>query len=295
MTAPSRDSLTVEGQRFAIVPEWLIDADIGDCAFRLYAVLLRYGQSSGRRMPSRATLARRLRKRSVDTVDRAMKELVAIGAVVVERRRDGKQNLTNLYHVRTTAPGRADAAMSVATSSGRDGAATGRALRAVTSDRMATATPAAGARPDPESLTEEESPPTWGALARECQQRRRDLGLSVTRWSGRAVQVAAERCDERGWPEASFETALLAVAADPASLSPVRVAEAGPWWDAPRGCTDHGLEELESRLDAVDGRRAWLQREARRQLAAEGGTLTRGTVVRRAVELLETSGARLRP
>jgi len=36
-------------QRFVIVPEWIIDAAISDCAFRLYAVLLRYGQSSGQR------------------------------------------------------------------------------------------------------------------------------------------------------------------------------------------------------------------------------------------------------
>ena len=56
---------------------------MSDCAFRLYAVLLRYGQSSGRRMPGRALLAKRLHKASRDTVDRALKELVAIGAVTV--------------------------------------------------------------------------------------------------------------------------------------------------------------------------------------------------------------------
>ncbi len=49
-------------ERFAIVPEWLLDADVSDTAIRLYAVLLRYGQSSGARMPGRATLARRLHK-----------------------------------------------------------------------------------------------------------------------------------------------------------------------------------------------------------------------------------------
>ncbi len=36
-------------QRFAIVREWIIDAAISDCPFRLYAVLLRFGQSSGQR------------------------------------------------------------------------------------------------------------------------------------------------------------------------------------------------------------------------------------------------------
>ena len=101
----SAADLVVE-ERFAIVPEWLLDAEIGDAAVRLYAVLLRYGQSSGARMPSRATLARRLRKRSTDSVDRAMKELVGIGAVRVEHRYDGAQRLTNAYHVRTSRPGR---------------------------------------------------------------------------------------------------------------------------------------------------------------------------------------------
>jgi hypothetical protein len=92
--------LVVE-ERFAIVPEWLIDAEISDGAFRLYSVLLRFGQSSGARMPSRSTLARRLR-RSVDSIDRAMKELAAAGAVVVERRQRGGAQLTNRYHLRTT-------------------------------------------------------------------------------------------------------------------------------------------------------------------------------------------------
>jgi hypothetical protein len=97
-------TLVVE-QHFAIVPEWIIDADISDCAYRLYSILLRYGQTSGQRMPGRALLAQRLKKRSKDTVDRAMKELVAIGAVVVERRRHGRQNLTNRYHLMSTPPG----------------------------------------------------------------------------------------------------------------------------------------------------------------------------------------------
>ena len=96
-------TLVVE-RHFAIVPEWIIDAKISDAAYRLYSVLLRYGQSSGRRMPSRALLARRLRKRSVDSVDRALKELVAIGAVAVERRRRGREYLSNRYHLLTTPP-----------------------------------------------------------------------------------------------------------------------------------------------------------------------------------------------
>src|SRR3954451_13831216 len=91
--------LVVE-DRFAIVPEWLLDADISDTAIRLYAVLLRYGHTSGARMPGRATLARRLHKKSTDSVDRAMRELVEIGAVHVQHRYSGGQRLTNLYQLK---------------------------------------------------------------------------------------------------------------------------------------------------------------------------------------------------
>jgi hypothetical protein len=101
----AEDSLVLE-QHFAIVPEWVLDADISDAALRLYAVLLRYGQTSGQRMPGRALLAARLRKRSKDSVDRALKELVRVGAVVVRRRRDGNVYLTNCYIVRSTPPPR---------------------------------------------------------------------------------------------------------------------------------------------------------------------------------------------
>ena len=89
-----RGVLTVD-DFFAPVPEWVLDAAVSDCAVRLFAVLLRYGQTSGARMPSRATLAKRLRKGSTDTVDRAMRELVALGAVTVERRRAEGVSQTN--------------------------------------------------------------------------------------------------------------------------------------------------------------------------------------------------------
>ncbi len=72
---PDAAELVLE-DRFSIVPEWVLDADIGDCAVRLYAVLLRYGNTTGARMPCRATLAARLHKKSVDTVDRALADLV---------------------------------------------------------------------------------------------------------------------------------------------------------------------------------------------------------------------------
>ncbi len=178
------NTLTVEPQRFAIVPEWLLDADVSDCAVRLYAVLLRYGHTSGARMPSRALLARRLKKGSVDTVDRAMKELVALGAVTVERRRNGRVNLTNRYHLRASDPsspepgGRSGAATPTQAPPGplgpaaagpagtghvvdpgagpgsRTAAATPTRRTAATPGRAAAATVAAPVRPDREGFTQ---------------------------------------------------------------------------------------------------------------------------------------------
>jgi len=136
-SAGAAASLALE-QHFAVVPEWIIDADISDCAYRLYSVLLRYGQTSGQRMPARATLADRLRKSSKDTVDRALKELVAIGAVVVERRRRDGRNLTNRYLLMATPP------------QSRSGATPGR---------TDAATLAANLRPDPKSSTQNPPPP----------------------------------------------------------------------------------------------------------------------------------------
>lgn len=98
---------------FAIVPEWILDADISANAVRLYAVLRRYADQDGACYPSRATLAGRLRV-SRDTVDRAARELVDVGALEVEGRRTASGDRdSNLYRLHTLPGG------------GRTGAATG--------------------------------------------------------------------------------------------------------------------------------------------------------------------------
>lgn len=67
----------------------------------------------------------------------------------------------------------------------------------------------------------------------------------------------------RGWPADRAADALLHVAADPATWSPARLTEAGPWWDCVSEETpEQGAEAaaadlagLEAELDATDGRR----------------------------------------
>jgi Helix-turn-helix domain len=90
---------------FAIIPEWLLDSEVSDRAIRLYAILRRYADAAGTCFPSRTTLAARLRC-SVDSVDRAVKELTTLEAVTVTGRigSDGDQT-SNLYIVHSLPEG----------------------------------------------------------------------------------------------------------------------------------------------------------------------------------------------
>ena len=313
---PSQDAspgLVVE-DRFAIVPEWLLDADIGDAAVRLYAVLLRYGQSSGARMPSRATLARRMHKKSTDSVDRALKELVAIGAVVIEHRYDGGQRLTNAYHLRTSRPAQ-NAPEPPPKRGGRKTAAT-RADRGG-GGRTDAARVAADSGHDPEHLTQSTSssgdarsarrrpPPAEGEIAAACgierwsefvaeiQQLRRQVGAAVTRWTGPRLASALDLAVRgRQWPAEQSAQALRHVAADPKTISPMRLAEAGPWWDeAPTAEPDENLREMEGALVEAGGERIRLQTLARDQLRAAGLPITRAAVTRAAFDLLTQSAS----
>lgn len=118
--------ITSDTGPFAIVPEWLLDAPVSDRAVRLYALLARYCDGDGYAWPSRKTLATRL-GRSVDALDRAVKELVQCGALTVEPRFTGSGDRTsNGYVLRRvqTAPTQGGSRESAATPT-RSCAATG--------------------------------------------------------------------------------------------------------------------------------------------------------------------------
>jgi len=332
-------------QRFAVVPEWMLDSAVSDTAFRLYAILARYGNTSGVRMPGRALLARRLH-RSVDTVDRALKELTAAGILTVEHRTQAGRTLTNRYHLRTHDP---DGSSRCAGREGRTAAAPAHgttqaaAAAAVAGGRTGAAAPsrspaaprAAPVRPDPEVPTETPPPPTTpdesannadpapagveearpprrsdtagqaellaacritdlDAFTATVQGLRRDAGQPSVRWSAPCLAAAIGfAVTVRSWPAAHVRDALLLVAADPHTRSPMRLAEAGPWWDH---AERPGLTRTRQEQDELDGleatladanNRAALQRLAREQLTAEHEPVTRLTVARRACRLLE--------
>ena len=123
---------------------------------------------------------------------------------------------------------------------------------------------------------------------------RGQAGQPLSRWSSTHLLTSLDLAVRgRGWPAEHATTALLSVAADPATRSPARLAEAGPWWDQPdRDATGSTAVEqaadvaaLERELDGVDGLRTHLQQRAR-HLATHGQPVTRPAVLARAVELL---------
>jgi hypothetical protein len=95
--------LVVEPQRFAIVPEWVLDLDVSDAALRLYALLLRYGGTSGPGCRRGGCWPNGCDARSTRSTGPCATSKTA-GLVRVEHRRRGRENLTNRYHVRTTNP-----------------------------------------------------------------------------------------------------------------------------------------------------------------------------------------------
>lgn len=83
--------------RFSIIPEWVLDADISDRAIRLYSILARYADNETlQAFPSRETLAKRANCH-IKSVDRAIQELIDIGAVLKAHRRNGESYQSNLY------------------------------------------------------------------------------------------------------------------------------------------------------------------------------------------------------
>jgi hypothetical protein len=132
-------------------------------------------------------------------------------------------------------------------------------------------------------------------VARVRARRSIEAGGSLHGWAeADLLAVLRVAVQVGGHPAATAPAALLWVAADPATGSPWRLAEDGPWWTPPvdRRLAELavdpglGLRVIEQELDAADGLRPRLQALAREQLAAESGPPTREAVLRRAHQML---------
>jgi hypothetical protein len=130
-------------------------------------------------------------------------------------------------------------------------------------------------------------------VTREAMTARQVLGKPTARWTARCLATVIHLAVvTRGWPPASMGQVLLAVAQDPESRSPARVAEAGPWWDtqtpgAGQAMDAHELAEMEAQLGETDCLRPALQAQARAERTAEGMPVIRSTVARRACAILD--------
>lgn len=87
--------------RWGAVPLWLLESDVSSHAIRIFALLHgRWADKENQAWPSRKTIADLIHA-SVDTVDRAIEQLVDAGAVTVEHRDDDQGDPTsNRYTLR---------------------------------------------------------------------------------------------------------------------------------------------------------------------------------------------------
>lgn len=102
--------VTSDTGHLCVVPDWAVDLEISDRAFRLYVAICSYETRSGSASVSRSELARRLGC-SIDSVDRCVRELEEAGAITVERRQSPTGSwIPSIYHVSRSNPSRTGAA-----------------------------------------------------------------------------------------------------------------------------------------------------------------------------------------
>jgi DNA-binding transcriptional MocR family regulator len=99
-----RGEIVAEQGSFEQIPHWVMEKATGR-ALALYLTLRRHARGSNRCAPSRAVLAAEMGV-STDTIDRAMKRLVEIGAITSTRRiQPNGDPAPNLYTIRWDPPG----------------------------------------------------------------------------------------------------------------------------------------------------------------------------------------------
>ena len=110
----SLDDQVTTDLKFSMVPEWLIDSGCTDKALRLYVVLARYADNDDlTAYPGRGLLAKRMHCHR-SSVDRAVEELIDLGAITKQVRFVEGKYTSSLYTIRRIAPSRTHATTPVA-------------------------------------------------------------------------------------------------------------------------------------------------------------------------------------
>ena len=307
------DMIVVEPQRFAIVPEWVLDLEVSDAALRLYELLLRYGGSSGRACRRGGCWPSGCDGRSTRLP----------GPYATSRPPASSASSAGAAGGRTSPTATTCAPPTPRRSSGRLTLPSThpRPSRGKASPRGV----AADLRPNRKQETQNPPPPPLhpaGRGAHEERRRRSRRPIEATRCSPGAASPTSVRspsaakprdgrsaCPRPGgrrrvcWPRSSSRCCGVG---RPSRSSPpcsrwLRTGDAvadaagraGPWWDQPppppAELDGVDLAALEAELDDIPEQRPALQAKARAELAHEHLPVTPATVTARAVHILHRS------
>ena len=201
--------------RYAIIPEWLLDAGVSSTAIRLFATLAAKfaDRDSDEATPSRATLASALGGCSTDTIDRATRELIAIGAIAVEQRFIGSEPTSNRYMLffaapETSADLRPPSRMDAGTGSRMDAGTGSRmdaALTRINTNQNHLNQAAAAARPGSRTMSAAEVDVAVGELCRDWEAA---TGTTVTQRLGAGFEAWLEKLPQEAISKAIAETGV---------------------------------------------------------------------------------------
>jgi hypothetical protein len=91
-------------EKFAVIPEWILYADISAQALRIYGVMARHAdKGTGKAFPSHRIIAERGHC-SIRTVQRALVELAELGAIEITERNEPGGQRSNEYFIRVSRP-----------------------------------------------------------------------------------------------------------------------------------------------------------------------------------------------
>ena len=225
--------------RFSIVPEWVLDANISDRAVRVYAILARYADSETlQAFPSRETLAKRAHCHW-RSIDRALDELIELGAVSKTHRRNGDAYQSNIYTLRRVLP-----TVSPPTDTSDQGVLTPQSPPADTAGNLTRTTQLEPEELEPLNNINAQFDEFWAAYPRK-------KGKGQAR---KAFEKALEKTD--------LVTILAGVASYVANedlSNPQFVAHPSTWLNGERWDDEHTEVKVVSKSPYVGGVREWVQ------------------------------------
>ena len=242
---------------WAMLPEWVLYAPISANAVRLYGVLARYADKNTRKChPSRRTLANHMRV-SRATVDRALEDLVDIGAVVVSSRKSAKGDYTsNSYLLRFTPPGGGPLVHTRLLTGDDTGVLTGDDQTIVSSE------------PKPMKGGSSKATTAGEIAAKNWWERQDPKPAGKRAWF--ALVNACKAVSDRGWTVAQIETALDRIAAVPSVAQldrELRNPRPETWAERKAREEREELERIEARRKATEAAEAERARKAAEEAA----------------------------